>query len=109
VDPMPACPHSGPLPVRGDSPAGTTCPDLARRDSLGRQDRTGTARPPLTGSDFSSVSYPVFVGGPVGQSTARWDGRDAEVEDPASVISQHQEYIEDLEAHSRNSEEVYRY
>src|SRR5947207_2625233 len=36
-------------------------------------------------------------------------GGDAEVEDPASVMSQHQEYVEDLEAHSRNSEEAYRY
>src|SRR5438128_5161355 len=36
-------------------------------------------------------------------------GGDAEVEDPASVMSQHQEYVEDLEAESRNSEEVYRY
>src|SRR6266567_5277454 len=36
-------------------------------------------------------------------------GRDAEVEDPASVMSQHQEYIEDLEAESRNREEVHRY
>src|SRR2546427_196415 len=36
-------------------------------------------------------------------------GGDAEVEDPASVMSQYQEYVEDLEAHSRNSEEVYRY
>src|SRR2546423_1531888 len=36
-------------------------------------------------------------------------GRDAEVEDPASVMSQHQEYVEDFEAHSRNSEEVCRY
>src|SRR5438034_5740609 len=36
-------------------------------------------------------------------------GGDAEVEDPASVMSQHQEYVEDLEAQSRNSEEVHRY
>src|SRR4029077_6037390 len=36
-------------------------------------------------------------------------GGDPEVEDAASVMSQHQEYVEDLEAHSRNSEEVYRY
>src|SRR5947209_543345 len=36
-------------------------------------------------------------------------GGDAEVEDPSSVMSQHQEYVEDLEAESRNSEEVYRY
>jgi hypothetical protein len=54
---MPACPHSGPLPVRGDSPAGTTCPDLARRDSLGRQDRAGTARPHLL--DRNSLPFPI--------------------------------------------------
>src|SRR2546430_12565060 len=36
-------------------------------------------------------------------------GRDAEVEDPASLMGQHQEYVKDLEAESRNSEEVYRY
>src|SRR5438445_4863034 len=36
-------------------------------------------------------------------------GRDAEVEDPASVMSQYQKYVEDLEAESRNSEEVHRY
>src|SRR5439155_16135151 len=36
-------------------------------------------------------------------------GGDAEVEDPASVMSQHQEYVEDLEAEGRNSEEVHRY
>src|SRR5947207_14616049 len=36
-------------------------------------------------------------------------GRDAEVEDPASVMSQHQEYVEDLEAECRNSEQGHRY
>jgi hypothetical protein len=36
-------------------------------------------------------------------------GGDAEVEDPASVVSQHQEYVEDLEAESWNSEEVHRH
>jgi hypothetical protein len=36
-------------------------------------------------------------------------GGDAEVDDPASVMSQHQEYVKDLEAESRNSEEVHRY
>src|SRR5713226_1188889 len=34
---------------------------------------------------------------------------DVEVEDPASVMSQHQEYVEDLKAESRNREEVHRY
>ena len=36
-------------------------------------------------------------------------GGDAEVEDPASVMCQHQKYVEDLEAESRNSEKVHRY
>jgi hypothetical protein len=41
--------------------------------------------------------------GVVGRSILRWDGGDAEVEDPPSVMSQHQEYVEDLEAESRNN------
>ena len=44
--------------------------------------------------------------GVVGRSILQWD---AEVEDPASVMSQHQEYAEHLEAESRSSEEVHGY
>src|SRR5947209_8071193 len=36
-------------------------------------------------------------------------GGEAEMQNPTSVMSQHQEHVQDLEAHSRNSEEVHRY
>jgi hypothetical protein len=35
-------------------------------------------------------------------------GRDAEVQDPAALVSQHEEYIQDLEADGRHGEEVHR-
>jgi len=46
-----------------------------------------------------------LLGGPF----CRGMGGDAEVEDSASVVSQYQEDVENLEAESRNSEEVHRY
>jgi len=39
----------------------------------------------------------------VGRSILRGMGGDAAVKDPASLMSQHQQYVEDLEAQSRNN------
>jgi hypothetical protein len=36
----------------------------------------------------------------------RGASRDAEVEDPAALVGQHQEYVQDLEADGRNGEEI---